>query len=63
MTTDVTIHYRPLGNQRLELNLRIINLFDTKYTDPGIRAANGVSFSTEQTYPGRIVNLKMSAVF
>ncbi|MBL4703252.1 MAG: TonB-dependent receptor [Flavobacteriales bacterium] len=63
VTSDVTIHYRPLGNQRLELNLRIINLFDTKYSDPGIRAANGVSFSTEQTYPGRIVNIKMSTVF
>lgn len=40
-------------NGQLNFNLRVNNIFDREYVDPGHRSANGIQYSTVSEQPGR----------
>lgn len=61
--SDLNLTARPFPDKQVQLSLRLNNLFDSRYADPGVRVADGLSFSTQHDYPGRNGWLKLSYEF
>jgi len=57
--TDISMNSQRFFNKTLSFNLRVNNLFDSDISDPGIRSADGITFSTQHDYPGRILTVQM----
>ncbi len=57
----VNLNYnsKKLYNSLFSFQLRIDNLFDANYTDPGIRSASGKYYGTRHLQPGRIISCNL----
>ncbi|TBR18793.1 MAG: TonB-dependent receptor [Chitinophagaceae bacterium] len=51
-SSNLNIKTRAFFNDRVSASVRIDNLFDRKYYDPGVRAANGNFYPTVMEQPG-----------
>lgn len=56
--TNISLISKKMFNH-ITLSATINNLFDEKYYDPGIRAANGSYYGTRHIQPGRIAQLRL----
>ncbi|HSH66479.1 MAG TPA: TonB-dependent receptor [Bacteroidia bacterium] len=61
--TNCAITTLPFFNNHVRVSLTIKNLFNVKYLDPGIRAADGLLYSTVLEQPGLTGIFKITASF
>jgi len=50
---DMSLLSKKFFHDKLDFSLRINNVLNTSYGDPGIRSANGNNYPTQMQYPGR----------
>ncbi len=61
--TNAAITTHKFFNNHVYVSMTVKNLFGTKYLDPGIRAADGLLYSTVLEQPGLVGILKVTASF
>jgi outer membrane receptor for ferrienterochelin and colicin len=60
LVMDLHLLKQNIFESNITMSLKINNLFNSSIADPGVRSADGLSFSTQHTYPGQNVILKIS---
>ena len=58
--TNLSITTRPVFNDKVRVNLKVENLFNETWFDPGIRGANGGRFGTVHDQPGLDASLSVA---
>jgi outer membrane receptor protein involved in Fe transport len=57
---NVVLSTRKFFRERISASVNILNVLNTKYIEPGVRAADGQIYSTVLEQPGRFMLFKLS---